>query len=44
MSSSYNDFSVVSSYEVFMQKLVNGRSAVHEIYNSVKDQVEQVLE
>ncbi|TIB79964.1 hypothetical protein E3Q06_03971 [Wallemia mellicola] len=44
MSSSYNDFSVVPNYEVFMQKLVNGRAAVHNIYNSVKEQLEQVLD
>lgn len=44
MSSSYNDFSVVPNYEVFMQKLVNGRTAVYNIYNSVKNQLEDVLD
>ncbi|TIA87761.1 hypothetical protein E3P99_02990 [Wallemia hederae] len=44
MSSSYNDFSVVPSYEVFMQKLVNGRTAVYSIYNSVKSQLDDVLD
>ncbi|TIA90092.1 hypothetical protein E3P81_02605 [Wallemia ichthyophaga] len=44
MSASYNDFSVVPNYEVFMQKLVNGRTAVYGIYNSVRGQLEDVLD